>query len=35
LVERAKVIIEGMGAELMDAGEVRNKLNLKKLAPSS
>ncbi|MGB0857954.1 MAG: 3-keto-5-aminohexanoate cleavage protein, partial [Paracoccaceae bacterium] len=35
LVERAKVIIEGMGAELMDAGEVRNKLNLKKRLPSS
>ena len=35
LVERAKVIIEGMGAELMDAEEVRNKLNLKKRLPSS
>ena len=35
LVDRAKVIIEGMGAELMDAEEVRNKLNLKKRLPSS
>ena len=35
LVERAKAIIEGMGAELMDAGEVRNKLDLKKRLPSS
>ena len=35
LVERARGIIEGMGAELMDAREVRNKLNLKKLASSS
>ena len=35
LVDRAKVIIEGMGAELMDAEEVRNKLNLKKRLSSS
>jgi uncharacterized protein (DUF849 family) len=34
LVERAKVIIEGMGAEVMTAKEVRAKLNLKKRLPS-
>ena len=34
LVERAKVIIEGMGAEVMTAKEVRTKLNLNKRFPS-
>ena len=34
LVERANAIIEGMGAEVMTAKEVRAKLNLKKRLPS-
>jgi uncharacterized protein (DUF849 family) len=34
LVERAKNIIEQMGAELMNAEEVRSKLKLNKRSPS-
>ena len=34
LVERAKSIIEHMGAEVMNAQEVRQKLSLNKRSPS-
>ena len=34
LVERAKIIIEHMGAEVMNAQEVRQKLSLNKRSPS-